>query len=135
VYLDDVVDAVVAALDRGLTHGEIIQIIDRDVPSQNDVLRRATNGHAQIVRVPRPLVFLLGKLSEVVLKSRTPFTAYRLHSALARRTYRSEAASLIGWSPRVGVSRGMDLVAGARIQNGVPAAEQSPQSVNGSAPA
>jgi predicted dehydrogenase/nucleoside-diphosphate-sugar epimerase/glycosyltransferase involved in cell wall biosynthesis len=133
VYLDDVVDAVVAALDRGLTHGEIIQIVDRDVPTQNDVLRRAANADARIVRVPRPLVFALGKLSELVLKSRSPFTAYRLHSVLARRTYRSEAASLIGWSPRIGVSRGMDLVAGPRVKATAPATEPSPRAVNGSA--
>jgi nucleoside-diphosphate-sugar epimerase len=109
VYLDDVVDAVVSAIDHRLIHGEIVQIIDTDVPTQNEVLRKA-HPDARVMHLPRLLVFALGKVSETILRGRSPFTLYRLRSALAKRTYVSESARLIGWEPSVGVSRGIDLV-------------------------
>jgi predicted dehydrogenase/nucleoside-diphosphate-sugar epimerase len=109
VYLDDVIDAIVSAVDHRLTHGEIVQIIDSDVPTQNEVLLKA-DPDARVMRLPRPLVFALGKLSETLLGGRSPLTLYRLRSALAERAYVSQSAPLIGWAPRVGVSRGIELV-------------------------
>jgi len=109
VFIDDVVDAIVAALDRRLTAGEIIQIIDPDVPTQNDVLR-AGDPARPVVRVPLPVVLGLGKISEMVLGQRSPLALYRTRSVLARRTYVSEAAELIAWAPAVGVRRGIELV-------------------------
>ena len=43
------------------------------------------------------------------LKRQSPLNVYRLKSAMARRTYASEtASSLLGWTPRVGVARGIE---------------------------
>jgi len=113
VHMDDVADGVLAALDRKLVGGEIIQLVDTDLPTQNEILARAAGPDAKIVRVPRPVVFGLGKFSEIVLgtlKRQSPLNVYRLRSALARRTYASESAqSLLGWSARPGgISRGID---------------------------
>jgi nucleoside-diphosphate-sugar epimerase len=112
VYIDDVVDAIINAIDKRLTHGEVIQIVDPDHLTQADVLALA--GETKIVRVPRPIVFALGKLSELpfrVLGRQSPIASYRLKSALARLHYESDRARvLLGWQPRVGVRAGIKRV-------------------------
>lgn len=115
VYLDDVVDAVMAAVTRHLTHGELFQIIDPEHLTQDEVLGLA-GGTKGIVRVPRALVFALGKLSEYplgALGKPSPIGVYRLRSALARLHYESgHAAAALGWHPRVGVREGIRRVCG-----------------------
>jgi 2-alkyl-3-oxoalkanoate reductase len=113
VYIGDVVDAIVHAVDKKLTGGEIIQIIDPEQLTQDDVLGLA-GGNKPVMRVPRPVVFALGKLSELPLGAigkQSPVAVYRLRSALARLHYESDRASeLLGWRPRVGVREGIRRV-------------------------
>ncbi|MGN6107444.1 MAG: NAD-dependent epimerase/dehydratase family protein [Kofleriaceae bacterium] len=113
VYIDDAVDAIMAAIDKQLSRGEVIQIIDPDHLTQEDVLGLA-GGSRPIMRVPRPVVFALGKLSEYPLGAlgrQSPVAVYRLRSALARLRYESaRASSLLGWRPRVGVREGIRRV-------------------------
>jgi predicted dehydrogenase/nucleoside-diphosphate-sugar epimerase len=113
VYIDDVVDAIMAAVDKKLSAGEIIQIVDGEHLTQEDVLSAAGNG-SKVVRVPRPVVFALGKLSELPLGAlgrQSPVALYRLRSALARLHYESSRATkLLGWAPRVGVREGIRRV-------------------------
>ena len=67
------------------------------------------------MRLPRPVVFALGKLSEYPLGAlgrQSPIAMYRLKSALARLRYESgRAHELLGWQPRVGVREGIRRVA------------------------
>lgn len=113
VYIDDVVDAIMNAVDKKLVGGELIQIIDPDHLTQDDVLGLA-GGKKPIMRVPRNIVFALGKLSEYPLGAlgrQSPVAVYRLKSALARLRYESDRASaLLGWRPRVGVREGIKRV-------------------------
>jgi 2-alkyl-3-oxoalkanoate reductase len=115
VYIDDVVDSITAAIDKKLTKGEVIQIIDPEHLTQQDVLALAGGGKP-ILRVPRPIVFALGKLSEIPLGAigkPSPIGVYRLKSALAKLHYESDrAAKLLGWKPRVGVREGIRRVSG-----------------------
>jgi nucleoside-diphosphate-sugar epimerase/glycosyltransferase involved in cell wall biosynthesis len=110
VYLDDVVDAIVAAVVAKVVHGEVIQLVDPERLTQDEVLAIA-GGDKPVVRVPRPLVFALGKLSELPLGAvgkQSPVALYRLKSALARLHYESDRAhTLLGWHPRVGVREGI----------------------------
>jgi predicted dehydrogenase/nucleoside-diphosphate-sugar epimerase len=110
VYIDDVVDAIVAAMDKKLTKGEIIHIIDDAQLTQTDVLGLAGGG-AKVIKVPRNVVFALGKLSELPLGALgrpSPIALYRLQSALARLHCESDRAkTLLGWQPRVGVREGI----------------------------
>jgi len=114
VYIDDVVQAILAAIDKRVTHGEIIQIIDPETLTQEDVLA-AAGGAMPILRVPRRLVLALGKLSELPLAAigkQSPIGSYRLKSALARLHYESDRAkTLLGWRPQVGVREGIKRVA------------------------
>jgi nucleoside-diphosphate-sugar epimerase len=110
VYMDDAVDAIVAAVDRELVSGEVIQLIDPEQPEQHEVLT-ALHGDEKAMRVPRPVVFALGKLSEYPLGALgrpSPLAVYRLKSALAPLTYESDRARrLLGWEPNVGVHEGI----------------------------
>lgn len=113
VYIDDVVDAVMTAIARGLSHGELFQIVDPEHLTQNDVLALAGGGK-RVLHVPRALVFALGRASELPLAAigrPSPLGAYRLRSALARLHYESDhAAQQLGWKPRVGVREGIRRV-------------------------
>ncbi len=115
VYLDDVVDAIMAAVSRKLAGGEVIQIIDGERLTQRDVLALAGGGRPTR-RVPRAVLFTLGKLTEPLfrmLKRQSPVAAYRLRSALARLEFRSDrAVQLLGWTPAVGVREGIRRVRG-----------------------
>lgn len=115
VYIDDVVDAVCAAMDRNLDSGDIIQLVDDALPTQNEILRTVFGAQGRAVRVPRSIVFAVGWLSEIALRPlrrTSPLSRYRLRSALARRTYASgNAARLLDWKPRVGVYDGMSKYA------------------------
>jgi nucleoside-diphosphate-sugar epimerase len=116
VYIDDVVDAIVDAVHERLTSGEIIHLVDREQLTQQEVLALAGGDHP-IVRVPRPVVFALGMLSEYslrVLGRQSPVALYRLKSALARLHYDSDRAKvLLDWTPRIGVREGIRRVTGA----------------------
>ena len=115
VYIDDVVDSIMASIERRLTKGEIIQIIDPVHLTQQEVLELAGGGKP-VLRVPRAVVFALGKLSEKplgMLGKQSPVAKYRLESALAQLHYESDRAQqLLGWTPRVGVREGIRRVSG-----------------------
>jgi nucleoside-diphosphate-sugar epimerase len=113
VYIDDVVDAIVAAVDRKLVSGEVIQLVDDERLTQEEILATvAANG--RVIRIPRAAVMVAGKLSEYPLKRlgrQSPIGAYRLRSALAPMEFASDRAErLLGWKPRVGVREGIRRV-------------------------
>ncbi len=97
-----------------LVDGEIIQIIDPEQLTQDDVLGLAAAATSAILRVPRPVVFALGKLSEYPLGAlgvQSPVALYRLRSALARVDFESRhAEERLDWRPRVGVREGIRRV-------------------------
>jgi nucleoside-diphosphate-sugar epimerase len=130
VYIDDVVDSVMNAIEKKLTKGEIFQIIDPAALTQEEVLGLA-GGTKQILRVPRAIVFALGKLSEIPLNALgkpSPIAKYRLESALARIHYESTLATkVLGWKPRVGVHEGI-----RRVTN--ESAEPAPKAAGGTPP-
>ena len=111
VYLDDVVDAVESALDGPLAGGEVIQLVDPLRLTQDEVLSMVLPPGARVMHVPRLVLFTVGKISELALglvKRKSPLSAYRLRSALARVGFApGRAGELLGWEPRVGVVEGI----------------------------
>jgi predicted dehydrogenase/nucleoside-diphosphate-sugar epimerase len=113
VYMDDVVDAILLAADGPLRNGEVIQLVDDYTPTQDELLAQVLGPRAKTLHLPRPILFGLGKFSEFplgLLKRQSPVAAYRLKSALARRTFQSVNAELLGWKPRVGAREGIRRV-------------------------
>ena len=113
VYIDDVLDLIMTVIDKNVVGGEIFQAVDPERLTQADVLALA-NGGGKSVRVPRSVVFALGKLSEYPLGAlgvQSPLALYRLRSALARVEFGSRRAEeQLGWRPRVGVREGIRRV-------------------------
>ena len=111
VYIDDVVDSLLLAAKNGIHTGEVIQIVDPEPWTQNQVLAEVYGSGAKVIRVPRPVVMGMGKVSEMVLGligKKSPVSQYRLESALARRRFESRrAAEVLDWRPRVGVREGI----------------------------
>jgi predicted dehydrogenase/nucleoside-diphosphate-sugar epimerase len=128
VYIDDVVDSIINAVDKRLTRGEVIQIIDPEHLTQTDVLELAGGGKP-IMKLPRAVVFALGKLSEMPLRmlgKPSPIAKYRLESALARLHYESRRAEqLLDWTPRIGVREGIRRVTTGETPPSEPECSQS----------
>jgi len=114
VYIDDVVDALLAAARSPLRKGDVIQIVDPELLTQRQVIEIIRGSTKGVWRLPRSLVFFLGRFSELLLAPlgrSSPVSRYRLRSALARRTFESKnAAPLLDWRPRVGVRNGIERV-------------------------
>ena len=114
VYIDDVVDALVLAAGSDLSHGEVIQIVDPERWTQNQVLAEVYGAGAPVIRVPRAVVMGLGRASELVLGlvgKKSPASRYRFESALAQRRFESRhAETLLGWRPRIGVREGIHRI-------------------------
>jgi nucleoside-diphosphate-sugar epimerase len=111
VYIADVVDSILLAAESDLRDGEIIQVVDPEALTQNEVLQLSVGHRARVIRVPRALVFTAGKLSELLLGPlgrKSPLSVYRLRSALACRSFASERCrEWLAWQPRVGVREGI----------------------------
>jgi Predicted dehydrogenases and related proteins len=114
VWIDDVVDAIMAAWQKRLRGGEVIHVIDPEHLTQQNVLD-AVGGAGRTTHLPRPVVFGLGRLSQILLGAlgrQSPIAPYRLRSALAQLTYESSrAVDLLGWKPTVGVREGIRRIA------------------------
>ena len=137
VYIDDAVDAICLAAESPLREAEIIQIVDPETLTQNEVLElmlgqreegtgmrdesrrgpfsslipRPSSLCPRVIRVPRGVVFAAGKLSEValgMLGRTSPLSVYRLRSALTPRSFESpRAVEWLGWRPHTGVREGI----------------------------
>jgi predicted dehydrogenase/nucleoside-diphosphate-sugar epimerase len=116
VYLDDVIDGIVAVIDRRLTSGEVIHLIDEEHLDRLQILALAEPGRP-VVRVPQRTVEAAGRVSESALARlgrQSPLGPYRLPFILADARFESDrAARLLGWRPRVGVREGIRRVTDA----------------------
>ncbi len=107
VYIDDVVDALVLAAKSGLAHGEVIQVVDPEPWTQNQVLAEVHGTDTKVVRIPRAAVFAMGGASEMMLGllgKKSPLSRYRLQvragAASIRRPPRpgARSAGSRGWA-------------------------------------
>jgi nucleoside-diphosphate-sugar epimerase len=118
-YVDDVVDALLLAAEAPDVPGKVFNIVDPALITQQDYLdraRRKLGNELRVVRVPTWLfmtlafgVELLGKL----LRRDVPLTRYRVRSLRPLANFDLRAANdVLGWKPRVGARRGLDLTFG-----------------------
>lgn len=116
VYVDDVADALVLAEERPEAIGQVIQLVDTVAITQNEyvaVAQRSGPGMIRAMRVPQWFLLLAAVGVEIlggILKRAVPLTRYRVRSL--RPLFPcdgSRANTILGWSPRIGVRRGLDI--------------------------
>jgi predicted dehydrogenase/nucleoside-diphosphate-sugar epimerase len=117
VYRDDVVDALLLAAQAPHALGRVFNIVDPHALSQQAYLARAKTPHLQILRTPVWLFMLLGWGVEQLgklLRRDVPLTRYRVRSLRPLANFDGSAArDVLGWKPRIGVARGLDLTFGS----------------------
>lgn len=115
-YVDDVVDALILAGEKPEAVGQVIQLVDPTVITQNEYAAIAERSRPDIVkpvRVPQWFMFLAACGVEVLgalLKRAVPLTRYRVRSLKPLFPCDiSRARTILGWSPRVGVQKGLEI--------------------------
>ncbi len=119
VYVDDVVDALLLAGEADVA-GQLFNLVDSETVTQQDYLERAKRKlgeELKLVRVPKKLflglAFGVEQLGRV-LRRDVPLTRYRVHSLRPLANFDLAAArTKLGWTPKVGVRRGLDLTFGS----------------------
>ena len=117
VYVDDVVDALLLAAHRDGVCGKTFQLVDSKRLTQQqyiDHCREHLGEKIRVVYVPRPVFYVAGvgtgALGRLLGRS-VPLTRYRVSSIRGIETFDCSAAqALLGWTPRIGVTRGMQLM-------------------------
>lgn len=119
VYRDDIVDALLLAGASPQALGRTFNLVDTDSVDRTTYLRRCKAklgaSHKQMW-MPEWMfmclaigVELLGKL----LKRDVPLTRYRVRSLRPLTNFDTKAArDVLGWTPRVGVKKGLDITFG-----------------------
>lgn len=112
VYVDDVVEALVAAGARPGVEGGIVHIVDETPVIQDDYIAmcRSHANHLRVLHVPRPLLYAVGAAVEAlgrILGRRVPLSRYRVRSINDVRFDGAKAKTVLGWTPRIGVKSGL----------------------------
>jgi len=116
VYIDDLLDAIWLAERSNAYKGSVFHIVDPISLTQNELLGQylaATSEQLRIIHIPRPVVFALAGMVQVLARSLrrpAPISIYRIRSALAPRSFDCRAAEVdLGWLPKVGVMAGLRI--------------------------
>lgn len=114
VYIDDVVDALLLAAEVPAALGKVIHVVDPHPVRQDEYLACCTQiqgSGPRLVRIPAGAFAALGYAVELlgrVLGRELPLSRYRVRSLRPLTNVDASAArQLLGWTPRVGVVRGL----------------------------
>lgn len=116
VYIDDVADALILAAETETPPGSVFHVVDPETVTQREYVekvRRSLPAPPRVVYVPYAGLWLAAagiELLGTVLKRSVPLTRYRLASLRPLDVCDCSAARReLGWVPRVGVRRGLEL--------------------------
>ncbi len=115
VYVDDVVDGLLAAERTPGAAGKLIHLIDPAPLSQNEYLAACEPalGKTPVRRTPVALLMLIGWMCDVmsgVIKKSLPLSRYKIRALKPLSPPDvSLAKEVLGWTPSVGSRRGLDL--------------------------
>lgn len=114
VYVEDVVDALLAAADRDDVVGSVFHIVDPAVVTQREYVtqcRRFLGDSLKVVYAPKVLLYAAAVAADVVSRMTgiaLPLSKYRLQSSRPIYPFHVAAASQkLGWTPRIGTVQGL----------------------------
>lgn len=135
VYIDNVVDAIIASLRSERANNQILNIVDDHRLTKQDylqkVIRPACPG-AHVVRIPLAFLYSATAVQELLfglLKRRPVLTRYRLLSSQRSLLYdSSKAREMLPWSSRVTADEAAEAIVrsvrGNRTEEQAPAAQR-----------
>lgn len=119
IYIEDVVDALIQAADAPDAVGRVFNVVDPHPVTQQAYLarcRRKLGDELKIVRTPTWMFMALGfgvELLGKLLRREVPLTRYRVRSLRPLANFDVSAArDGLGWTPRIGVEKGLDATFG-----------------------
>jgi nucleoside-diphosphate-sugar epimerase len=122
VYVDDVVDAILAAAQRPDVLGEVFQLVDPEQVTQREyaeLCRRRFGSELRVVYVPKPTLMALSAGVELLgrmLRRNVPLTRYRVESIRPLWPCNCDKAREgLGWAPRTGVREGFRRMYGDKL--------------------
>jgi predicted dehydrogenase/nucleoside-diphosphate-sugar epimerase len=114
IYVEDLVDAILACEQRPVFDASIFHLVDPEQVSQNELVREylnRTGRRMSVWHLPRWLLYgaALGVQALFgVLRRPAPISVYRLRSARMQSVFDCQAAQeRLGWRPRIGVRGGL----------------------------
>lgn len=130
IWVEDLVDAVIAAAASDHFDGSVFHLVDPDEVTQDDLARsylQARGYKPRLLHLPSLLLYPAAWGLQValgLLGRQSPITPYRLSSALGSRRFDcSAAANTLDWAPKIGIRAGLESM--GRI---APKASQSARS-------
>jgi len=119
VYIDDVVDALLLAGESDAALGQLINVVDPETTTQQDYLDRAKRKlgpELRQMRMSTGVFMFLARGVEMLgkaLKRDVPLTPYRVRSLRPLSNFdQTKARTVLGWQPRIGLRRGLDITFG-----------------------
>ena len=115
VFIEDVVDGLVAAATSANVVGSVFHLVDGTAVTQDeyiDVCRRALRKPPRVVHAPRWLLYAAGAALEVVgslSKRGMPLSRYRVKSIKELRFDCTSAEQMLAWTPTIGVRNGLKV--------------------------
>jgi predicted dehydrogenase/nucleoside-diphosphate-sugar epimerase len=116
VFIEDVVDGLLAAAKRTDVCGSIFHLVDPTAITQNEYIaacQTAMQNLPRVVHAPRWLLYAAGAALEVLgrlLKRGVPLSRYRVASIKELRFDCSSAEEKLEWIPAVGARKGLSLM-------------------------
>ena len=124
IWVEDLVDAIMAAADSDRFDGAVVNLVDPEPLTQDDVAKyylAATGKRKSIVHFPLSLLYFAAFGADTLFRllgRNAPITPYRLRSAIGRREFDcTAAAETLGWRPRIGVRQGLQSMVGDRPES------------------
>jgi len=118
IWVEDLVDAILAAAESDHFDGTAYNLVDPEEVTQDELARhylRALGRKPRLFHFPLFLLYPAAAALQTalgLLGKQSPITPYRLRSALGTRRFDcSAAAKALRWKPRVGIREGMNSTA------------------------
>jgi predicted dehydrogenase/nucleoside-diphosphate-sugar epimerase len=115
VYIEDVVDGLLAAAVRPVPAGSIFHLVDRAPVTQNEYIemcQKVMPGGLRVTRAARGVLYLAGAALEIVgalARRGVPLSRYRIKSIKELTFDCSQAERQLGWRPIIGVQNGLQV--------------------------